>query len=262
MHDPSSSWLNKIGRAGYAAKAATYSVIAVLAGKAALGQGGETTGSKGAIEEIGSKPFGQVILVLLIVGFLCYAVWRIISACNSEEKIPKRIGYFVSALIHLGLAFGAYSALTFSRAGSGGGDDSSAQEGTAKLMAMPFGPWLVMGVGVAVIFAAFAQWRSAMKGSFKRNFDLEGAATGHREKIMTIARTGLAARGVVFALIGVFLLQAGWQADSAEARGLGGTLRELERQPFGPWLLGLAALGLLCYAVYCATVARYGELGR
>lgn len=265
MIEHSSSWTSKLGRAGYAAKAATYTTIGILAGKAAMGPGGDTTGSKGAIQEIGSKPFGQVLLVLLIAGFLCYAAWRFIAALTDSEGkgtdaggIATRVGYFVTGIIHLGLAYAAFEAL----GGGGSSGDSGAQHGTARLMSAPFGRWLVVAVGVGIIAAAIAQWVSAIKGSFASKFDLEGAAAPHRGKIVRVARIGISARGVVFALIGIFLIQAGWQADSGEARGLGGTLAEIQRQPFGPWLLGAAALGLLCYAIYCAVVAIYGELGR
>jgi hypothetical protein len=35
----------------------------------------------------------------------------------------------------------------------------------------------------------------------------------------------------------------------------------LLQQPFGPWLLGLVALGLIAYGVYSFVEARYRRLG-
>ena len=63
-------------------------------------------------------------------------------------------------------------------------------------------------------------------------------------------------------LIGFFLAQAGWQADSSEAKGLGGALATLAQQPYGPWLLGITALGLICYGIYCGVVAGYADFAR
>ena len=76
-----------------------------------------------------------------------------------------------------------------------------------------------------------------------------------------LSRFGIAARGVVFALMGVFVLQAAIQADPQEARGLDGALESLQGQSYGPYLLGLAALGLVAYGAYCLLNARYRRIG-
>jgi hypothetical protein len=68
---------------------------------------------------------------------------------------------------------------------------------------------------------------------------------------------GHAARAVVFGLIGIFLLRAAWQFDPNEAIGLDGALRKLAQQRYGDLWLGLAAAGLLAYALYCFVEARY-----
>jgi hypothetical protein len=73
-------------------------------------------------------------------------------------------------------------------------------------------------------------------------------------------QAGLAARGVVFCIIGVFLIQAALSANPEEARGLGGALDTLAAQPYGPYLLGAVALGLVGYGVYCAVNARYRRI--
>jgi hypothetical protein len=65
---------------------------------------------------------------------------------------------------------------------------------------------------------------------------------------------------VVFLLVGAFFLQAAVQADPGEAGGLGEALKTLASQPFGPWLLGLVALGLVAYAAYQFLEARYRRI--
>ncbi len=69
-----------------------------------------------------------------------------------------------------------------------------------------------------------------------------------------------AARGVVFGVIGVFLVQAALQTDSDEARCLGGALETLVRQPFGPYIIGAVALGLVAYSVSMFVMARYRRI--
>ena len=70
-------------------------------------------------------------------------------------------------------------------------------------------------------------------------------------------RLGVAARGIVFGVVGTFLIRAALEYDPQEARGLGGALQTLAQQPLGPWLLGAAALGLVAYGMFMLSVARY-----
>jgi hypothetical protein len=70
----------------------------------------------------------------------------------------------------------------------------------------------------------------------------------------------LAARGIVFCVSGFFLIQAARQSDASEARGLGEALQVLAQQPYGPWILGIVALGLVAYGIYMVLQARYRRL--
>lgn len=266
-------WAEPVGRAGYAAKGVVYAVVGYLAAKVAFGTGGETTGSEGALQKIGQQPFGQVLLALVGVGLACYAVWRFLSAfVDAEGKgsdakgIAIRIGYFVVALLHIGLSVAAFSVLDLGGNGAGAGGGANGDQGTqsltARAMRVPSGQWLVIGAGLAVAASGVAQWVQAVRGSYRRRFTFDGDAATVRPWIERIARLGLAARGVVFLLIAFFLMQAGWRADSSEAKGLGGALAALAQQPYGPWLLGLTAAGLICYGIYCAVIAIYGRFQR
>ncbi len=78
-------------------------------------------------------------------------------------------------------------------------------------------------------------------------------------------RAGLAghlARAVVFTLIGIFVIKAALEYDPNEAIGFDGTLQKLAGAAYGPYLLGLTAAGLLCYALYCLVDARYRDVGQ
>lgn len=253
-----------MARAGYSAKGAVYAVVGVLAVQAALGLGGATTGAKGAIHHIGRSPFGQVLLLLLALGLGCYAMWRILAACldaegrgSSMKAIAVRAGIFISGIIHAGLAIAAVAAFQ-----GGKGSSDNAEGWTARLLRAPFGPWLVLGIAAGVGVAGLTQWVRAAKGTYRNKFDLEGAAASQRGWIERVAQLGLAARGLVFLIIGYFLARAGWQSDASEARGFGDALDTLASQPQGTWLLGIAALGLFCYGIYCVVVAIYGRFNR
>ena len=81
-----------------------------------------------------------------------------------------------------------------------------------------------------------------------------------RRAVVWVSRFGQAARGVVFGMIGLFFILAAWRYNPAEAKGLAGALEALRRQPFGPWLLALVALGLIAYGIYQFVKARYRRI--
>lgn len=256
----SSDWLDTFARIGYIAKGVVYAVVGVLAVQVAFGAGGATTGSRGAIREIASGAFGQVLLGLTALGLACYAVWRLILATldpkdkgTDAEGTTKRVGYAVSGLVNLTLALYAAQIII----GPGGGGGSSKQELTARLMSQPFGLWIVGFIGVCIIGAGVYHFYRAANASFMKHYKAGEMDHQTRRWAQRIGQWGLSARGVVFTIIGVFLVQAAVQADPSETRGLGGALETLAQQPYGPWLLGVVAAGLVAYAVYCFSYARY-----
>lgn len=75
-----------------------------------------------------------------------------------------------------------------------------------------------------------------------------------------IGKFGISAHGIVFAIMGIFLIRAAVQADPDETKGLDGALAELVKQPYGQVLLTIVALGLVAYGVYLLFEARFRRL--
>jgi hypothetical protein len=255
--------VEKLARAGYAVKGVLYALVGVLALQTALGNGGQTTDTQGAIRTIAESTFGTLLLWLVAVGLVGYALWRLIQAALDPEHegadaegIAKRLGYVGSGAVYAGLALFAFRILLGDGGGGGGGADSW----TAKLMSQPLGVWLVGLAGVVGLGIGGYQVYKAWSVAFEEKLKVGGLDGRARRWVIGVSRFGIAARGVVFALIGVFLLVAAVQADPQEARGLDGVLQTLRAQPFGPYLLGLAALGLVAYGVYCFVNARYRRI--
>lgn len=251
--------LETLGRFGYAVKGAVYVLLGVLALDAALG-GGSPEGQEGALTAIASTSYGGVLLWVITAGLAAYALWRFALAALDPEGegtdaqgVARRIGYVISGVAYAFLAWTAYKV----RSGASGSGGSSAQERTQTLLQQPFGPWLVGLVGLGILAYGCFEFYRASSGSFMDRLRLEGTASGHRQTIRRIGQAGLAARGVVYLVIGGFLLVAALQSDPSEARGLDGALRALQDQPFGPYLLGIVAIGLAAYGVYCFVNARY-----
>jgi hypothetical protein len=78
------------------------------------------------------------------------------------------------------------------------------------------------------------------------------------EKVVgVLGAAGQAARGVVFGMIGVFLVQAAVSYDPHKARGLDDSLRVLAHGTWGRAALVAVAAGLAAFGAYSLLEARY-----
>src|SRR3954452_3796769 len=98
----------RLARFGYAARGTVYVIVGYLALLAALGSGGATTDSKGALQSLITKPFGTMLLALVAIGLLFFAEWRILQAlwdADHHGREPKglirRAGFAGGALVNL-----------------------------------------------------------------------------------------------------------------------------------------------------------------
>lgn len=258
-------WVERCARLGFTAQGIVYSIIGYLALRLALGDGGRTTGAKGAINRVGDQPFGVFLLALLTVGLVAFVTWRWVQAfldpeheaSHGKDRI-KRVGWFISGAIYAGLAVNAVKRIVGRSSDNG---DHNAQDWTAKVLGEPLGRWLIAIVGLIIAGYAVKELYSAYTTRFRRKLDLQRLTSRHSQGIVQLCRFGLAARGGVFLLMGGFLVSAAIHSDPNKAKGLGEALAILARQPFGAVLLGIAAAGLLAFALYLFLVARYQRIG-
>lgn len=256
-------WVEKLARLGYAAKGTVYIIIGVLAVEAAWNGGGTTTNSQGALGTIVGSPFGQFLLGLLTIGLAGYALWRFVEAgLDSEDKgssskgIATRVGYVLSGIAYSALAYTAFQ-LTMGGAPRSNG---STQDWTARLLAQPFGAWLVGLVGLVVIGIGIAQIIKGFKADVREKLSLDTLNDAQRKGVILIGQWGYMARGVVFSIIGGFLVEAAVHSNASQAKGLGSALDLLARQPYGPWLLGIVAVGLVAYGIFMFVEARFRRI--
>lgn len=258
-----SPWIARLARVGYVAYGTVYVLVGALALQAVFGGGGGATGQEGALRQVLLAPLGRVLLALIALGLLAYAAWRIFQGIADPEYegrdakgIVKRFDHVLNGLFHGALALTAGGLALGLGVGGGGSPD----DWTATLMSQPLGRWITIAVGAAIVVAGLYQFYNAYKADFRD--ELKSHEMSLREKRWTthVGRLGFIARGAVFGVIGVFLVQAAIQTDPQQARGLGGALETLARQPFGPYLLGAVAVGLISYGVFMFVMARYRRI--
>jgi len=257
-----STAVNLTARLGLASRGLVYMLIGVLAIQVAAGRSGEKTNREGALRQIADKPFGTVVLVLLIIGFIGYAIWRLLDAAtghadedDGKKKAAKRVGSGVRGLIYLAIAG---STIKFLTSGHGGSGEPAPY--TARVMGHTGGRWLVGVVGIAVVVVGLAMiWRGI---TTKFDEKLRRGEMGPRVRTLTVrsGQAGYLARGIVFGLAGIFVTKAAVNFDPGEAKGLDGTLKTIAGHAYGPWLLGICAVGLLLFGAYSFLEARYRKL--
>jgi hypothetical protein len=72
---------------------------------------------------------------------------------------------------------------------------------------------------------------------------------------------GYLARAVVFGVLGVLVVVAGFRDEASRARGLDAALKTLAGQPYGTALLLAVAAGLAAFGVYELITARHAREG-
>jgi hypothetical protein len=247
-----------LARAGLTARGVLYILIGWVAILVALGQSSHEADQQGALQLLAGQPYGLVSLWLLGIGFAGYALWRLSEAAfgvtGDGNGAGPRLKSLVRALIY---AFFAY--LTFKIiAGTGGGSQTAKQQDmTATVMHHPGGRWLVGIVGLAIVIAGLVLVFEGIRRKFLKYLQLSQMSPRTRRLVEWLGMIGTAARGAVFALAGVLVIEAAITYKPAKAGGIDKALLTLRNQPFGEFLLILAALGLIIFGVYGLCEARW-----
>ena len=173
------------------------------------------------------------------------------------KGIWVRLVYAFIGIVYGGLALSAFRLAQDRGEIGGGGGDATAQDWTAWLLAQPYGQFLVAAVGLGVLGISIAQFFIAFTDGCCDALQTSEMSDTEERLARLAARIGYSARGVSFGIIGTLLLVAAMRARPDDARGLGGALATLAQQPFGPWLLGVVAAGLVAYGAFKIVEARY-----
>jgi hypothetical protein len=261
-----SPWIERLARYGYAAKGVVYVLVGSLAAYGAFkGTGDSATDSRGALTQVVHQPYGRAMLGVVAAGLAGYALWRVVQALrDTEDKgtswkgLAVRAGYACIGVVYAGLSYSAASLAL--GGGAGKGSDETTRGWAAIGLMFPLGQLLVALAGLGVIGFGLWQCYKAFTAKFRRKWKRHEMSEQGRTLATRAGQVGLVARGIVFGIIGLFLIQAAWWARAEEARGLSGALHALEEQPHGPLVLGAVALGLVAYGLYTFVEARYRRM--
>jgi hypothetical protein len=255
-------WVERLARIGYAAKALLYMTVGYLAAQAALGRGGRVTDTQGALRTVNQGgSAGWIVLLVIAAGLLGYALWRLVEAVVDPERrgtgfkaIAVRLGFAVRGLFHGALGVTALRLALHQRGGSSG----QVRDWTRKAFELPGGEVLVLLAAAGIAGYGIYQFYRAVTPKMKRHLQLGELPNPPRNWVVGISRFGIAARGVVFCLVGFFLVRAAVGHDVREAGGLREALRAVAGA--GRWPFLVVAFGLIAYGVYELLNARYRSI--
>lgn len=253
-------WLERFMRFGHIVRGVIYLVMGLIALRLAFGIRGDAMSQTGAIVAIGQQPFGLILLVSVCVGLAGYSLWSAICALldpfhegHSPRGLVTRAGYASSAIGYAGLLV---ITVRFVMGSHPHGTTSYAW--IAQLIAKPYGAWLIGIVGLATIVGALlGEIVPGIRGKFRDDLDLSRRSQSEHRWAMSLGRIGIVTRGVVFAIIGIYLVAAAFHANPHHQTGTDGALLGLARQPFGLALLAGAGIGLIIFGVFSIMCARW-----
>lgn len=259
-----STTVDRVGRAGFAALGTTYLLIGWIA--AQLTWGSRPSGKadqRGAFQALARQPYGRVLLVVLVVGLVGYVVYLAVTAGWGEpdepmpgpQRVAVRAGSAARALGYVVVTYAAVTVLIQKRSSAGSGSG-------AGLIGKPYGRWLIGLIGVGLVVGGVALAVVGALRRFEQHLKTEQMSAPTRTVVTVCGVVGTVARGLAFALTGVFFVHAAWVFDPQEAQGLDASLRDLLQHTGGRTALALIAFGLLVFGLFCWCEARWRRTGR
>ena len=249
--------IDALARLGLVARGVIYIVIGAIAVMLALGAAQHLPDRGGAVEAIASKPFGFVLLWILVIGFAGLALWKIVQAAVARlnptethrlKAAGTAVGYFIAFL----------STYWFVREGRvPASSDTTSRDLTATVMSYDGGQLIVAIAGLLIAVAGIYMVLQAIRLEFTRYLRMGWMNRRTQDTVVRLGQAGYVARGVIVFLIGVAVLDAAITYNASRAEGVDGALRTVATEPFGPILLILVALGLVAFGVLSFFEAKW-----
>ena len=254
--------LELLARGGFIVYGVIHLLFAWLALQVALGDSKGESDQSGALQSLAGKPFGKTMLVIAVIGMVALAIWQAFEAAMGEsgpqdkEAIAERVVSGVRAIIYLSFAWTAIRVLQGSNASTG----DSQQKGAAGLMGNTGGRFLVGLIGVVVVGVGIGLVVYGVTKKFEKHLNTQQMNATVRKTTRRLGIAGYSAKGVAYAIAGGLIVAAAVTYEPEKARGLDAALKALAAQSYGPWLLGLIALGIAAFGVYCFSQAKYRKV--
>ena len=260
LHDQ----LEAAARFGYGARGFVYLSVGVLMLLASADLIGDAVGAGGAIRWLAQRPLGRLWMMLLGIGLCAFVMWRVLQAVfdadhegTSREGILTRMSQGFSGLAYAALAVTAFRFLAHRPDAPVGADVADSRERAETLLALPFGPWLLAGAGLALgvvgVMTATRAWREDFT-------EYLACSAKTCRRVAPMARAGYISRGLAYLPLAGLIVMAGLQARSSGVTSFSKALETVERQPGGSLVLALTAAGFIAFGAFSFVEARFRRI--
>lgn len=248
--------MHAVARIGLTARGVVYLLMGALVLLVANGSPTRVD-QKSAVAQLLDQPYGRFLVVLMVVGFAAYAVWRLSEAAfgvaGEGLRAGPRMQSLVRGLIYSSLAVTATSLLIGSQQ-----SQSAQQQGYARsVLSMSGGRWIVAVAGLGIAVSGAFMIDQGATARFMRFFPGGSTSTPMRRAIRTIGSIGTISRGFVFVMVGGLVMFASWIYKPAKASGVDAAVTTIQGWPMGNLLLACTAAGLVLFGIYGLCEARY-----
>jgi succinate dehydrogenase/fumarate reductase cytochrome b subunit len=253
-HSPAA---HALARAGLVARGIIYILIGWVAILVAAGKSSHEADQVGALQLLAGKPYGMASLWLLGIGFAGYALWRLSEAAfgvtGDGNGAGPRLKSLARAVVYAVFAYLTFQVISGAHASQAGRQ----QDETAKLMHHAGGQWLVGIIGLVVVIAGVVLIAEGIRHRFMKYLETSRMSPRTRRVVGWLGVIGTTVRGAVFALAGIGVIDAAVSYNPSKSGGIDKALLTLRDQPFGVFLLLLAAAGLVIFGIYGLCEARW-----
>jgi type IV secretory pathway VirB2 component (pilin) len=245
---------------GLTARGVIYILVGWVAVLVALGHSSREADQQGALHMLAGKSYGLISLWLLGIGFAGYALWRLSEAAfgvtGDRPGAGPRLKSLARAVIYAGLSYLTFTVIS----GSDRSQSARQRDITATAMQHTAGRVMVGVVGLVIVACGITLFAEGARKKFMRYLQTVRMSARARRVVKLLGITGTIARGVVFALVGVLVIDAAVTHKASESGGIDKALLTLRDQPFGEVLMMLAALGLIVFGIYGLCEARWRKV--
>ncbi len=244
----SNPWLEFLERAGYVVRGVLYAAMGTFALGLAVGLGGTATDQSGSLVILAGEP--------AVWGFV-RAIFDPLDRGDGPSGIAERLGFVWSGIAYAAIVVFALHLI----AGSGTSPShDSTQEAIARILALPAGHLATIAIGIVAIVVGLGQFVDAYRAILKKDLKRTKMNKPEKKIVDALGRLGLVSRGVIFTVVGWFVLQGGLHRDPSQVHGYGGAFLFLLAQPFGRVLLAAVAVGFIALGLHSFACARWIRL--
>lgn len=262
----SSSPYQAAARVGYVVRGLFYLYMGVEALRISLTRSPLPADQQSGLVAIRGSGLGTILLAVALVPLGAYALWGFVRAFydplhrgDDAGGYAARLGFAWSGIAYSGLFVFAAGVLV-NKVDTQPHD--STRQLVSGLLTLPAGVILAKVVGILTVIAGIGQFVDAVRAPFNRDLRRREMSAAEKKAGDVLGRSGMVARGVVFTLMGWFIVLAAWTQNGSEARGFGDTFTYILQQPFGRVLLAVVACGFIALGLHSIMLGRFIRMPR